>query len=217
MSLAAESRANAAKTHCLRGHLLSGENLYVPPRTNSRNCRTCRAQRLKQWQAKAVDLSSPSAAERFWEKVQRRSSDECWPWRGHLESRGYGRFFLNGRMTGAHRVAYQFVRGPIPPRLMVCHRCDNPACCNPDHLWLGTARENTRDMIAKGRRWRPGVLIAALKKFADALSERAPPTVDVDERYLAGWADALLHAQSGLRFILSAGCDQSPDASGGEK
>ncbi len=64
-------------------------------------------------------------------------------------------------MTTAHRVAYTLAFGPIQPRMVVCHRCDNGLCCNPAHLFLGTAGDNSRDMMAKGRgrgQFPPGVL-----------------------------------------------------------
>lgn len=91
--------------------------------------------------------------ERFWEKVDRRGPDDCWLWTASL-SAGYGQIGLGGKDGGnghAHRVAWELSRGPIPVGLNVLHRCDVPACCNPRHLFLGTLRDNTVDMYAKGR------------------------------------------------------------------
>lgn len=76
--------------------------------------------------------------------------DSCWVWTGPKYPRGYG---CCGRGY-AHRVAYERAVGTIPEGQFVCHRCDNRLCCNPAHLFLGTARDNTQDMIAKGRHWR---------------------------------------------------------------
>jgi predicted XRE-type DNA-binding protein len=93
-------------------------------------------------------------AERFWDKVDVLDSDCCWEWQGYRDSRGYGTVGVGGREGGtewAHRVAFSLTRGPIPKGLMVCHRCDNPPCCNPWHLFLGTALVNNRDAQAKGR------------------------------------------------------------------
>lgn len=78
--------------------------------------------------------------------------DACHPWMGS-RSKGYGNFGLKGRgRTRAHRSGWELFVGPIPDGLFVCHSCDNPACCNPKHWFLGTHRQNMRDMIQKGRR-----------------------------------------------------------------
>ena len=88
--------------------------------------------------------------ERFWARVER--GDGCWEWRGTRRRDGYGQLMVNGKLIRAHRLAYELSVGPIPPGLSVCHRCDNPPCVRPDHLWLGSRAENLADMTAKGRR-----------------------------------------------------------------
>jgi DNA-binding transcriptional regulator YiaG len=88
--------------------------------------------------------------ERFWSKVDKRP-DECWNWEAARAKNGYGRFMLNGRNRLAHVIAYELARGPIPSGLYVLHRCDNPPCVRPDHLFLGTLSDNTQDCLAKGR------------------------------------------------------------------
>ena len=75
----------------------------------------------------------------------------CWPWLGCLTGGGYGQIRNSGRYQQAHRAAWELKYGPIPEGLVVCHRCDNPRCVRPDHLFLGTATDNMRDMYSKGR------------------------------------------------------------------
>lgn len=88
---------------------------------------------------------------RFWEKVDKRSPEECWDWRGADDQHGYGQIRIAGRLVKAHRFSYEIHFGPIPPGKQVLHRCDRPPCCNPAHLFLGTAKENIADMWVKGR------------------------------------------------------------------
>ncbi len=88
--------------------------------------------------------------ELFWARIEK--TDGCWLWRGG-GLRGYGIFSSRrlGRHGYAHRFAWEFTHGPIPDGLRVLHRCDNPPCCNPAHLFLGTQADNVADMWAKGR------------------------------------------------------------------
>lgn len=82
------------------------------------------------------------------------ANDDCWEWTGSLSKSGYG--YFNWEDEGvqlAHRCAYRLFIGHIPKKLNVCHSCDNPRCVNPNHLWLGTQKENIEDMICKNRRF----------------------------------------------------------------
>lgn len=97
--------------------------------------------------------------ERLWDRVDKNPGQgpngDCWQWMGYVHPTGYGQI---GRTTqpgdniNTHRAAYIVAKGEIPDGLWVLHTCDNRLCCNPDHLWLGTPKENTQDMISKGRR-----------------------------------------------------------------
>lgn len=77
----------------------------------------------------------------------------CWNWKGELHQNGYGYTTCHEtfKRSHAHRVSYKVFKGDIPEGLYVCHHCDNPSCINPDHLWLGTAKENMQDAKKKGR------------------------------------------------------------------
>jgi HNH endonuclease len=90
--------------------------------------------------------------DRFWSKVDRSGGAvTCWPWTGWKRG-GYGRLRVEGRkQVSAHRFVWETVHGTIPDGLGVLHRCDNPCCCNPKHLFLGTPLDNARDRDAKGR------------------------------------------------------------------
>jgi len=96
---------------------------------------------------------SPEA--RFWAKVDRRNEDECWPWLATKSKLGYGKFTLGvNNKVCAHRYSYELTVGPIPNGLLVCHKCDNPKCVNPAHLFIGSHKDNMQDAVRKGRQAR---------------------------------------------------------------
>ena len=89
--------------------------------------------------------------ERFNDKFIPVTESGCWIWMASLNPKGYGYFGYKGKVLLAHRASYLLHCGEIPEGLLVCHECDVPACVNPNHLFLGTAKDNTQDMINKGR------------------------------------------------------------------
>jgi len=94
--------------------------------------------------------------DRFWSKVDQRGPDECWPWLATTDRRGYGVFYYEGRNQRATRIAWSLENGePFPSDKDACHRCDNPGCVNPTHIWPGTPSENLKDDLAKGRLYIP--------------------------------------------------------------
>lgn len=93
----------------------------------------------------------------FWMWVDIQGPDECWEWQGFRFPNGYGECRI-GTTRYAHRATWILVKGEIPPGIKVLHECDNPPCCNPKHLWLGTSADNAQDMVRKGRHV-PGTVI----------------------------------------------------------
>lgn len=90
---------------------------------------------------------------RFWNKVDRpEDPSACWNWLGGKDKDGYGFFYLEGKAIIASRFVYELLNGPIPKGLIICHRCDNPSCCNPNHIFAGTHSDNAHDAYNKGRR-----------------------------------------------------------------
>ena len=88
---------------------------------------------------------------RFLSHVGKGNSDECWEWTAGRNALGYGNCWFHGRHQMAHRVAWIVANGDIPDGLLSLHKCDNPPCCNPAHLFLGTSQDNADDRDQKGR------------------------------------------------------------------
>lgn len=116
---------------------------------------------------------------RFFAMMDIRGDDDCWEWTGASQKSGHGHFSIHH--TGdskPHRIAYRLAFGDIPSTLCVCHACDNPPCCNPRHLWLGTKAENNRDSQSKGRGVRHGpTTTKRARGIANAKSKMTPEIV----------------------------------------
>ena len=92
-----------------------------------------------------------SMESRFWSKVDKNNIKECWGWTASLNNKGYGQFYTGKTMMTAHRTSWMLTNGNIPKGLNVLHKCDNPLCVNPEHLFLGTLSDNMQDCRDKGR------------------------------------------------------------------
>jgi len=124
--------------------------------------------------------------DRFWPRVE-KTDGGCWVWRGRTNEWGYGLTSVGGRSTRAHRASWEMHNGPIPAGLWVLHRCDNPPCVNPAHLFIGDRAANTADMVAKNRQARhPGAKSPRAKLTDDAVRElRALRSAGVQYKDLA--------------------------------
>ncbi|MNS92427.1 hypothetical protein D3C72_1265650 [compost metagenome] len=117
-------------------------------------------------------------------EAKRAIRGDCWIWTGTKQPTGYGIIIVDEqkRRKLTHRLAFEVYKGPIPPGMCVCHRCDVPLCFNPDHLFLGTTAENNFDRIRKGRSYRPK---GELSSQAKLTWEQAD---EIRRRYAAGGA-----------------------------
>ena len=122
-------------------------------------------------------VSIETVEQRFNKKYVINEDTDCWDWQNATNNIGYGMFrFSTSGMRTAHRVSYELFNGPIPKGMSVCHSCDNIKCVNPKHLWAGTLKQNSQDMVAKGRHARPMLG----KKHALGTCEHCNVTVPVN-------------------------------------
>ena len=101
---------------------------------------------------RAGTQTAAETSARFWSKVELIPFHTCWEWAGHQDKDGYGRVRINKVDCRAHRVSWEWHNGrKLQPDELVCHRCDNPSCVNPAHLFVGSAQDNWWDCVRKGR------------------------------------------------------------------
>jgi len=96
-------------------------------------------------------MADMTLEQKFWSNVTTGNFYDCWEWRAGINSKGYGAFWFNGKTISAHRIAWQITNGKIPEGMCVLHHCDNPRCCNPNHLFIGTHNDNVQDKVNKNR------------------------------------------------------------------
>lgn len=122
--------------------------------------------------------------QRFWKNVNREGPvpehmphlGPCWPWTAGKSRAGYGMFRVNGKSEYTHRMAYENYFGPIPEGLSVLHKCDNPSCVSPIHIWAGTHKANSQDALKKGRLHKQAATLKRLwkEKWTDRRGENVP-------------------------------------------
>lgn len=131
-------------------------------------------------------------ATRFWAKVQKTAS--CWLWTGAQVPLGYGYIGEGGyKVHRAHRLSYEWRFGPLPSGAVICHRCDNPACVNPDHLFRGSQKDNMQDAKSKGR------------TTQGAKHGRARLTEELVQQIRTARQDGVTHREIAARFGISQG------------
>lgn len=129
-----------------------GDTLAEVNIRGQKTCRECRIERAAKYNRAKGHREIVEPDKRFWMYVDISAGPEsCWPWTKSRRDFGYGRMAFAGTVESANRIAWRLTNGDIPNGLLVLHSCDNPPCCNPKHLFLGTHEDNFADMVSKGR------------------------------------------------------------------
>lgn len=147
----------------------------------------------------ARNYNQPSFEKRFWLKVDQSGGlDACWPWMAGRSKDGYGRIRSpKGYTSVASRIAYELTYGALEPGYLACHKCDNPPCCNPTHLFPGTDADNTDDMVSKGRgNWRKGEEVKHKVKLTEA------KVIEIRKLYAEGYNQIQLGKMYGVARTL---------------
>ena len=141
-------------------HIGNNYGGYIMPKIYKRNCDQCsepyggygpRFCSTECWYTWVKEQPPEPLASRFWAKVEIKGLLDCWLWTGCKHSDGYGHIRDGRKVMSAHRIAWELVYGSIPTGQYICHHCDVPACVNPNHLFIGSQKDNMDDMNAKGR------------------------------------------------------------------
>jgi hypothetical protein len=164
-------------------------------------------------QTRPIELTEKQTR-RFLSKIEMRGPDECWPWKASTDDSGYGLVWLTDALFKASRVAWRHFKGTDPSDKLVCHTCDNPPCCNPAHLFLGTKLDNNADRHRKGRTVLPFKLTPTNRRDIDILRKLGIPRVVIAKRY-GVCADTISRVSAVIMATLFlAGCtfgaDQNP-------
>ena len=144
----------------------------LPKQKETRNMAIPRPAAFDRLMAKCVETNPPEGCQ---------IATPCLTYTGCKKTSGHGRIWDNGKMAHAHRVAFEHKHGPIPKGMVVMHLCDNPACCNPDHLTLGTQKDNTHDAVLKGRHTNKHALPNLIKRICHLQGSGKTPEQIADE------------------------------------
>lgn len=126
------------------------------------------------------------AVDRFMDKAEPIPDAGCWIWTGAVQCTGYGRFGMgDGTIEYAHRAAWRLFVGPIPVGMYVCHKCDQRLCCNPTHLFIGSARDNMRDASRKGR------IVSPLRNWASDETHQPAKLTNAQVRHIRASSEGL--------------------------
>lgn len=142
-----------------RNYKKKGEIKGVPMRFLYGHNRKNTQRNPKKRKARATETTQVKPQEtitdRFQRKFQSSPDGGCWEWAANKDAKGYGLLAFKGKSYRAHRLSWELTNGPIPDGMLVCHKCDNPSCVNPEHLFIGTPKDNTQDSVKKGRHVMP--------------------------------------------------------------
>lgn len=137
-----------------------------------------------------LTLETPQG--RFWRQVERKGPEDCWEWQGYVNRDGYGECSLGL----SHKVSWEWANGSSDA-LCVLHKCDNPPCVNPAHLFLGSAAQNTADMIAKGRGWWQAEDVRS-PRVSSLDADRAAKDAELQELVAQGWSHSRIAEHFGV-------------------